>query len=57
MKITLALQSHTITFENDAVSDVSEMGHAFGDNEEGNVCCYARICGAFHLIWVSDFCD
>ena len=42
MKITLDLQGNTLTYENDAVSDITEMGHAFGDGEEGNEFCYAR---------------
>jgi len=29
MKITLALQGNTLEYENDAVSDLSEMGHGF----------------------------
>ena len=55
MKITLALQGNTLTYENDAVSDLSEMGYAFGDGEDDNEFCYARtwqdfIGRAFHLI-------
>ena len=55
MKITLVLQSNTLIYENDAVSDISEMGHAFGDGEDGNEFCYARnwqefIGRALHLI-------
>lgn len=55
MKITLVLQGNTLTYENDAVSDITEMGHAFGDGEEGNEFCYARtwqdfIGRALHLI-------
>ncbi|NOS98748.1 MAG: hypothetical protein HOP25_09805 [Methylotenera sp.] len=55
MKITLALQGNTISYENDFVTDASEMGHAFGDGEEGHEYCYAItwqdfIGRAFHLI-------
>lgn len=55
MKITLALQGNTLTYENDAVSDMSEMGNAFGDGEDDNAFCCARtwqdfIGRAFHLI-------
>jgi hypothetical protein len=55
MKITLALQDNTLEYENDAVSDMSEMGLAFGDGEVGNEFCYANtwqdfIGKAFHLI-------
>jgi hypothetical protein len=55
MKITLNLQGNTLEYENDAVSDMSEMGLAFGDGEEGHEFCYARtwqdfIGRAFHLI-------
>jgi hypothetical protein len=55
MKITLDLQGNTLTYENDVVSDLSQMGHAFGDGKEGNEFCYARtwqdfIGRAFHLI-------
>jgi hypothetical protein len=42
MKITLDLQGNTLTYENDVVSDITEMGHAFGDGEDGNEFCYAR---------------
>lgn len=31
MKITLDFQGNTPEYENDAVSDMSEMGHAFGN--------------------------
>jgi hypothetical protein len=52
MKITFELQGNTLEYENDAVSDMSEMGLAFGDGEEF---CYAQtwqdfIGRAFHLI-------
>jgi hypothetical protein len=55
MKITLDFQGNTLEYENDAVSDMTEMGYAFGDGEEGNEFCYARtwqdfIGRAFHLI-------
>jgi hypothetical protein len=55
MKITFELQGNTLTYENDAVSDLSQMGHAFGDGEDDNEFCYARtwqdfIGRAFHLI-------
>ena len=55
MKITLNLQGNTLEYENDAVTNMSEMGHAFGDGEEGNEFCYAQtwqdfIGRAFHLI-------
>lgn len=36
MKITSALQGNTISYENDFVTDASEMGHAFGDGELGH---------------------
>jgi hypothetical protein len=55
MKITLDLQDNTLEYENDAVSDMSEMGHDFGDGEEGHEYYYAQtwqdfIGRAFHLI-------
>ena len=55
MKIIFELQGNKVSYENDAVSDLSEMGHAFGDGEDGNEFCYARtwqdfIGRAFHLI-------
>jgi len=55
MKITFELQGNTLEYENDAVTDEVEMGHAFGDGEEGHEYCYARtwqdfIGRAFHLI-------
>jgi hypothetical protein len=55
MEITLAFQGNTITYENDAVTDASDMGHAFGDGEAGHEFCYARnwqdfIGMALHLI-------
>jgi hypothetical protein len=55
MKINLVLQGNKLTYENDAVSDITEMGHAFGDGEDGSEFCYARtwqdfIGRAFHLI-------
>ena len=55
MKITFELQGNILEYENDALSDLSEMGHAFGDGEEGHEYCYARtwqdfIGRAFHLI-------
>ena len=55
MKITFELQGNTLEYENDAVSELSEMGHAFGDGEEGHEYCYATtwqefIGTAFHLI-------
>jgi hypothetical protein len=53
--ITLDFQGNTLEYENDAVTNMSEMGHAFGDGEEGNEFCYAQtwqdfIGRAFHLI-------
>lgn len=55
MKITFELQGNMLEYENDAVTDESEMGHAFGDGEEGHEYCYAQtwqdfIGTAFHLI-------
>lgn len=55
MKITLFLQGNTLSYENDDVSDASEMGHAFGDGELGHEYCYAQtwqdfIGTALHLI-------
>ena len=55
MKVTFELQGNTLTYENDAVNDASEMGHAFGDGEEGHEYCCAStwqdfIGTAFHLI-------
>jgi hypothetical protein len=55
LKITFELQGNTLEYENDDVSDSSEMGHAFGDGEEGHEYCYATtwqefIGTAFHLI-------
>ena len=55
MKITLVLQDNTLSYENDDVSDPSEMGHAFGDGEFGHEYCYAQtwqdfIGTALHLI-------
>ena len=55
MKITFELQGNTLEYENDAVTDASDMGHAFGDGEEGHEYCYATtwqdfIGTAFHLI-------
>jgi hypothetical protein len=55
LKITFELQGNTLEYENDAVTDASEMGHAFGDGEEGHEYCYATkwqdfIGTAFHLI-------
>jgi hypothetical protein len=55
LKITFELQGNTLEYENDAVSESSEMGHAFGDGEEGHEYCYATtwqdfIGSAFHLI-------
>ena len=42
MKITLVLQGNTLSYENDAITEVSEMGHAFGDGEEGHEFCKAQ---------------
>lgn len=39
MKIAFELQGNTLEYENDAVTDESEMGHAFGDGEEGYEYC------------------
>lgn len=55
MKITLVLQGNTLSYENNSVSDESEMGHAFGDGEFGHEYCYAQtwqdfIGTALHLI-------
>lgn len=55
MEITLAFQGNTITYENDAVTEASDMSHAFGDGEAGNEFCYAQnwqdfIGMALHLI-------
>jgi hypothetical protein len=55
LKITFELQGNTLEYVNDAVTDLSEMGHAFGDGEEGHEYCYAStwqdfIGTAFHLI-------
>ncbi|MDO9050876.1 MAG: hypothetical protein Q7U70_05245 [Methylotenera sp.] len=55
MKISLELQGNTLEYENDAVTESSEMWHAFGDGEEGHEYCYATswqdfIGTAFHLI-------
>lgn len=55
MKITFELQGNILEYENDAVTDASEMGHAFSDGEEGHEFCYATtwqefIGTAFHLI-------
>lgn len=55
MKITFELQGNTLEYENDAVTDELEMGHAFGDGEEGHEYCYAQtwqdfIGIAFHLV-------
>ena len=55
MKITFELQGNTLEYENDDVSESSEMGHAFGDGEEGHENCFATtwqnfIGTAFHLI-------
>lgn len=55
MKITFELQGNTLEYENDAVTESSEMGHAFGDGEEGHEYCFATtwqdfIGTAFHLI-------
>ena len=55
MKVTFELEGNTLTYENDAVNDASEMGHAFGDGEEGHEYCHAQnwqdfIGTAFHLI-------
>lgn len=55
MKITFKLQGNTLEYENDAVTDSSEMGHAFGDGEDGHEYCYATtwqdfIGTAFHLM-------
>jgi hypothetical protein len=55
LKITFELQGNTLEYVNDAVSETSEMGHAFGDGEDGHEYCYATtwqdfIGTAFHLI-------
>jgi hypothetical protein len=55
LKITFELQGNALEYENDAVTESSEMGHAFGDGEEGHEYCYATtwqefIGTAFHLI-------
>lgn len=55
MKIAFELQGNKLEYENEAVTDESEMGHAFGDGEEGREYCYAKtwqdfIGVAFHLI-------
>ena len=55
MKISFELQGNTLEYENDAVTESSEMGHAFGDGEEGHEYCNATtwqdfIGTAFHLI-------
>jgi hypothetical protein len=55
MKITLVLQGNILTYENDAITEVLEMGHAFGDGEEGHEFCKAQtwqnfIGTALHLI-------
>lgn len=55
MKISFELQGNTLEYENDAVSESSEMGHAFGNGEDGHEYCYATIWQdfigtAFHLI-------
>ena len=55
MKITFELQGNTLEYENDAVTESSEMGIAFGDGEEGHEYCFATswqdfIGTAFHLI-------
>lgn len=55
MRIAFKLQGNMLEYENDAVTDTSEMGHAFGDGEEGHEYCYAQtwqdfIGTAFHLI-------
>ena len=55
MKISFELQGNTLEYENDAVSESSEIGHAFGDGEDGHEYCYATtwqdfIGTAFHLI-------
>ena len=55
MKITFELQGNTLEYENDAVTDSSEMGHAFGDGEDGHEYRFATtwqdfIGTAFHLM-------
>lgn len=55
MKVTFELQGNTIEYNNDGVTDESEMAIAFSDGEEGHEYCYARhwqncIGVAFHLI-------
>jgi len=55
LKITFELQGNILEYENDAVTDASEMCHAFSDGEEGHEYCYATswqdfIGTAFHLI-------
>ncbi len=55
MEITLAFKGNTITYENDSVTEASDMGHAFGDGEAGHEFCYAQnwpnfIGTALHLI-------
>lgn len=55
MRIAFELQGNMLEYENDDVTDTSEMGHAFGNGEEGHEYCYARtwqdfIGTALHLI-------
>ena len=55
MKIILDLQGNTLSYENDAVSDITEIDLAFGDGEEDNEFCFAStwqelIGRALHLI-------
>lgn len=55
MRIAFKLQGNMIEYENNSVTYTSEMGHAFGDGEEGHEYCYARnwqdlIGTAFHLM-------
>jgi hypothetical protein len=55
MKLTLILQGNALTYENDSITEASEMGHAFGDGEEGHEFCNAQswqdfIGTALHLI-------
>ena len=55
MEVTLAFKGNTITYENDAITEAADMGHAFGDGEAGHEFCYAQnwpnfIGTALHLI-------
>ncbi len=53
MKLTVTLENNTLSYENSAIEQASEMGFAFSDGERE--CCYAQdwrdfIGIAFHLI-------